>query len=137
LRTEEKKREALRLKDLKNTPPDTPATPVTPIDALSVPTLSHESAPSATLDLKDGAPQAASEELPMSVDQDGQVSSAETGAAAGLTEAQRDIPQPSIEVRTLMHHSLSLMLTMFRKLHLAKNQQKIAPQLPKKPAMIM
>jgi hypothetical protein len=132
LRTEEKKREALRLKDLKNTPPDTPVTPVTPIDALAASTLPLESAPTLAPDAKDEAPQPPSVEPSTAGDLDGQVPATEPIAAELPTEDQQDIPQPSIEVHTDTHPLFLPMLTMFRKLHLAKNQQKKAARLPTK-----
>lgn len=103
LRTEEKKREALRLKDLKDTPPDTPVTPATPIDALTAPTLPLESATTNAPEAKDEEPQPASGELSVVGDQDGQVSTTGAIAAELPTEAQQDIPQPSIEVPILRH----------------------------------
>lgn len=115
LRTEEKKREALRLKDLKNTPPDTPATPATPVDALSASALLLESAPTRGSNVKDEASQAASVDQSAAADQDGQVAATESVGVQGPTEAQQDIPQPSIEVQTITHLSFSLPLTMFRK----------------------
>jgi hypothetical protein len=137
LRTEEKKREAVRLKDLKNTPPDTPVTPATPIDALTAPTLPFESAPTLTSDAKDDVPRAALVEASAPTHQDGQVPATETVATELPMEAQQDIPQPSIEVQTLAHRSLSLVLTMFRKFHLAKNQQKKASRLQTKLKMVI
>jgi hypothetical protein len=132
LRTEEKKREALRLKDSKNTPPDTPATPATPVDGLAASSLLPESVPALAPAAKDETPQLPSGELSAVGDQDGQVPATEPLATEPLTEAQQDIPQPSIEVQTLNFLWLSTVLTMFRKLHLAKNQQKKATRLPTK-----
>jgi hypothetical protein len=103
LRTEEKKREALRLKDLKNTPPDTPVTPATPIDALTAPTLPLEFVPTPALEAKDEAPQTPQVELSVAGDQDGQVPATEAIPIELPTEAQQDVPQPSIEVRNLLH----------------------------------
>jgi hypothetical protein len=137
LRTEEKKREALRLKDLKNTPPDTPATPATPVDALATSTLLLESAPLLAPVVKDEAPQLPSVEPSTAGDQGEQVPATEPVTAELPTEAQQDIPQPSIEVQTLNLLFSSTMLTMFRKLHLTKNRQKKATRLPTKLKMVI
>ena len=137
LRTEEKKREALRLKDLKNTPPDTPATPATPVDTVAASTLPLDSAPALAPDAKDEAPQLPSVEPSAAGDQGGLVSATEPVAAELPTEAQQDIPQPSIEVQTLNLLLISTVLTMFRKLHLVKNQQKKATRLPTKLEMVI
>jgi len=138
LRTEEKKREALRLKDLKNTPPDTPATPATPVDALATSTLLLEPAPSLAPPAKDEAPQLSSVEPSTTRDQGGELVPATEPVTAELpTEAQQDIPQPSIEVQILNLLLFSTMLTLFRKLHLAKNQQKMATRLLTKLEMVI
>lgn len=91
LRTEEKKREALRLKEAKNTPPDTPRDvepPVTAVipeetptaeEVVPMPELNTESAP--VVEPVEETPAPAN---PVDVEQ--------------AQEAQQDIPQPSIEV---------------------------------------
>jgi hypothetical protein len=137
LRTEEKKREASRLKDVKNTPPDTPATPATPVDALAASTFPFEPASTLVPDAKDEAPLPASVEHSAAGDQGGQVPAIEPVVAELPTEAQQDIPQPSIEVQTFILLSFSTVLTMFRKLHLAKNQQKKATLQPTKLEMVI
>lgn len=89
LRTEEKKREAVRLKDSKNTPPITPLTPATPVEA---PT------PIAQSDVAGSGNQAV--EGPRAVQPTtGEITEQHT-ATKPLLEAQQDIPQPSIEVRS-------------------------------------
>jgi len=86
LRTEEKKREAIRLKELKNSPPATPVDNVpTPIEA-----------PTTT----EATPAAAQTEEPLSaVDQAVEIP-AQPENTEQFLEAQQDIPQPSIEVRS-------------------------------------
>lgn len=101
LRTEEKKREALRLKDLKNTPPDTPATPATPVDTLGASTLPLEPASTLAPEAKDEVHQPTSVEPSAAGDQGEQVPATEPVVSELPTEAQQDIPQPSIEVQTL------------------------------------
>jgi hypothetical protein len=137
LRTEEKKREALRLKDLKNTPPDTPATPATPVDAIAPATLMLESALAIAPNAKDETAQLPSVEPSAAGDRGGQVPATELVPAELPTEAQQDIPQPSIEVQTFNLPLFSKVLTMFRKLHLAKSQQKKATRLPTKLEMVI
>ncbi len=95
LRTEEKKREALRLKDEKNSPPDTP---VQVVAAPEFPTNNEETAALeetmivSEAKLEDFAP--LSEQI--------EVESAEA-VDAETAQSQQDIPQPSIEV---MRHVL-------------------------------
>lgn len=90
MRTEEKKREALRLKEVKNSPP------ITPVEQVAVP-------------IEDAAPAALNNE-PTSEGQDDN-NKEETPSAAQINDAsanpenveepyqaEQDIPQPSIEV---------------------------------------
>jgi hypothetical protein len=126
LRTEEKKREALRIKDQKNTPPDTPATPATPIDPLTGPNVSHESVPTHIPEAKNEAFQSATGDFHTVGDEDVQIPVADPAPAEIPVEAQQDIPQPSIEVIHILQLTSDLMLTIPRKLLLAKNQQKKA-----------
>jgi hypothetical protein len=91
LRTEEKKREALRLKEAKDTPPATPVEPA-PTPA-AVPTPLSTEAPIAndvTEELKT--------EPSTSTDIAGELPVNPEDVAEKLQEAQRDIPQPSREV---------------------------------------
>lgn len=86
MRTEEKKREALRLKEEKNTPPDTPILPEpTPVEQTPVIEETPTEQPISTEVPTEGAPSAeqVDEALP-TVEQ--------------VTQAEQDIPQPSIEV---------------------------------------
>ena len=122
LRTEEKKREALRLKDLKDTPPDTPATPITPVEAVAVPALPSSSALAIAPKAEDEAPQPASLESSTGGGQDWLVSATNPVSAEIPSESQQDIPQPSIEVRSVCFLFPS-MLTVVRKLRPARNRQ--------------
>jgi hypothetical protein len=126
LRTEEKKREALRVKDLKNTPPATPATPDTPIET------SAASTTTLPFDAKDVVPQPPSAEPSTTGDQGGQIPATDPPMTELPTEAQQDIPQPSIEVTSPAIHFSSAMLTPSRKLRQVKNQPKKVIQLPTK-----
>src|SRR5438045_7081648 len=56
LRTEEKKREDRRLKDIKNSPVPTPATPVTPIEPAATPTTTTEPPAAPVSGAKDKGP---------------------------------------------------------------------------------
>jgi len=86
LRTEEKKREAIRLKELKNSPPATPVDNVpTPVEA-----------PTTT----EAAPAAAQTEEPLSVVDQAVETPAQPENTEQFLETQQDIPQPSIEVRS-------------------------------------
>jgi len=86
LRTEEKKREALRLKEEKNTPPDTPVLPEpTPVEQ----TPAIEETPIETPILAE----LKTEAEPSAEQSDKTVSSVEY-----VTQAEQDIPQQSIEV---------------------------------------
>jgi hypothetical protein len=101
LRTEEKKREALRLKDLKNASPVTPATPTTPVEIPAAsalppaPTTDHEDLHNRQEAAVSGAPVDTSH---------GELASASQAPQEQLpVEIQQDIPQPSIEVRSHTH----------------------------------
>jgi hypothetical protein len=86
LRTEEKKREALRMKEEKNTPPDTPVLPEpTPVEQTQVIEETPTEQPVSTEVKTEGTPSAeqADEALPN---------------VELVTQAEQDIPQPSIEV---------------------------------------
>jgi hypothetical protein len=86
LRTEEKKREALRLKDGKNTPPDTPTLPEpTPVEQTQVVEEVATEQPTSTEYKPGAAPSARKvDEVFPNVKQ--------------VTQAEQDIPQQSIEV---------------------------------------
>jgi len=89
LRTEEKKREALRLKEAKNTPPATPAPIPTPVDPVPVtPPKSEISEPKAE-------EQAVVEEPTPAVEPE---SVSENPAGGESIDAEQDILQQSIEV---------------------------------------
>jgi hypothetical protein len=98
LRTEEKKREDRRLKDIKNSPVVAEVTPMTPVELVATPTIPLEPAPASASDVQDqGAAIEASVPEPQQ----------EAGLQNNATEddfsieAQKDIPQPSIEARFL------------------------------------
>jgi hypothetical protein len=96
LRTEEKKREALRLKDLKNSPAATPITPVTPVEP-AIPATSSELVSSSAPEVKDEALEVVTNEQETTSQADDKLGAI---AEENLSpEAQKDIPQPSIEVR--------------------------------------
>lgn len=98
LRTEEKKREAVRLKEEKNTPPDTPVivetTPIAPVEPVvpsgEPPITSNES--KGAVDGDDVSQGPVAEEKPDETQPDVQPDLQQT------EQAQQDIPQPSIEV---------------------------------------
>lgn len=102
LRTEEKKREALRAKEAKNTPPDTPRDEELVAESdpppLEQPTSTEDSG-NVQSDGSAGA-ETAADTVP-----EYQANPAEVEAAQ---EAEQDIPQPSIEVCKLpvraLHH---------------------------------
>jgi hypothetical protein len=99
LRTEEKKREALRLKEEKNTPPDTPliieATPVAPAE----PVAPSEETPIASNDAKDVADGKDDvSQVPVTEEGPDATSSVLHSDIQQTEQAQQDIPQPSIEV---------------------------------------
>lgn len=82
LRTEEKKREALRLKDEKNTPPDTPvqvAAAPEVLPQIEETSVVPEATAFAAIDAEENPIKATEADIP-------------------ATEAQQDIPQQSIEV---------------------------------------
>lgn len=109
LRTEEKKREALRVKDIKNTPPATPATPDTPTELPAASALPLESATTLTLDAKDVTPQPPSSVTPITGNHSGQVPTAESLPAELLANPQQANPQSSTEVTSpfslLLNHA--------------------------------
>ena len=88
LRTEEKKREALRLKEAKDTPPATPVEP----EPVAAPTPVSPVPPVAT----DAITEVKPEPSPSAEIAEAALSNPEENAQ--LQEAQQDIPQPSIEV---------------------------------------
>jgi hypothetical protein len=95
LRTEEKKREALRQKDLKATPPATPLeTESTPLEPAN--STEHAVVTETAVEASDDTPIPAE----ASTDEPAQeVSSAEPVDGEEADQAEEDIPQPSIEVR--------------------------------------
>lgn len=87
LRTEEKKREALRQKEVKNTPPATPLEPEpTPVEPVAAPEPIVEEIQAPTAQIVDETPQV-----------DGTLTDQVDGETTD--KAQQDIPQASIEVR--------------------------------------
>ncbi len=107
LRTEEKKREALRLKEGKNTPPDTPLS-VQPTPAESVVpaeerTNAHTNDITTVTEIND--------EKPRILEETPEVAPASASDPERLTQAQQDIPQPSIEVgadKLCAYHQLTI-----------------------------
>ena len=92
LRTEEKKREALRLKEAKETPPDTPA------DSEPTPAAAYTPVASATPTMKDISAGEVRSEQSSRVDRL-ELLPPNGEDVAPPQKAQQDIPQPSIEVR--------------------------------------
>jgi hypothetical protein len=100
LRTEEKKREDRRLKDIKNSPVATPATPVTPVEPAATQAIAVEPAVAPASGAKDEGPVAEVSESNEKYESDS--ASKDAGEELSL-EAQKDIPQPSIEVIIHFH----------------------------------
>ena len=96
LRTEEKKREDRRLKDIKNSPVVNQETPTEPVEPARIPTIPLELAPAPPSELKDEEPTI---ELPVPNKQHKIVSENNVAGGEILLEDEKDIPQPSIEVR--------------------------------------
>lgn len=95
LRTEEKKREALRVKDQKDTPPATPLEVETPV--IPTPALEENSAP----ELKAETSVEPTAEVP-NVEAPIEHAGVDANAGENLpTEAEKDIPHQSIEVRRI------------------------------------
>jgi len=111
LRTAEKKLEALRLKDEKNTPPDTPVLPEpTPVE--QTPNVEEtQTEPPATTEVK-------AEEEPSAEAVDETLHN-----AVQITQAEQDIPQQSIEVSPVSPEA-SLQLTSIQEI--APGQEPIA-----------
>lgn len=96
LRTEEKKREDKRLKEIKESPAESPVTPITPIEPAQVAHLATESAADTQPELQteEGRDEAADTSNNQPADD-------ATGPSSEdyiPTEAEKDIPQQSIEV---------------------------------------
>ena len=89
LRTEEKKREAIRLKEIKETTPAPPVEAV-PVPEAPVPELAQETPAEAAIQ---GQSPAADEQSASEIVQD----------AEDNTEAQKDVPHQSIEVSLMLN----------------------------------
>lgn len=97
LRTEEKKREALRLKEVKDTPPATPST-ISQTGAISA--APPEVAPTPAPEVKaESVDPSVSTELSTAIEhpEDEQHAGGKNDSEALLSD-QQDVPQPSIEV---------------------------------------
>jgi hypothetical protein len=97
LRTEEKKREDRRLKDIKNSPIVTQVPPTAPVEPVKTPTIPLEPTPAPASEVKDEEPTI---KLSVANKQHKAVSQNNVAGEELLLEDQKDIPQPSIEVRT-------------------------------------
>jgi hypothetical protein len=95
LRTEEKKREALRLKELKNTPPVTPPVFVEiPAPSVAIP----ESTPTLSQGVTAETPKITTVHSSTAVEQSGEELASGGAELEESIDAQQDVPQPSIEV---------------------------------------
>jgi hypothetical protein len=95
LRTEEKKREASRVKELKVSPP---VTPVTPVESISTPTIPQALPYTTSFHPKDESSGAPTIEPSTTTEQIEQIPTIDAVRKDFSIVAQQDIPQKSIEV---------------------------------------